>query len=181
MRLAGIGSHHSARAQTDEWLTPQFVLDALGPFGLDPCANVEHPGRCAPRYYTIEVDGLTEPWCGRVWLNPPYSNVAAWVDRLSEHEDGGTALVFARTETSWWFEYVWPRATAVLFLRGRLTFLRPDSSHARARAGRDGGGGNAGAPSALVAYGEYDAEMLRRSPLAGAFVIPPGAQTTQPG
>ncbi|MDA8287229.1 MAG: DNA N-6-adenine-methyltransferase [Actinomycetota bacterium] len=66
------------------------------------------PWATATRQYTVEEDGLQQQWSGRVWLNPPYSNAAAWVKRLSRHGIG-TALVFARTETSWWFESVWGR------------------------------------------------------------------------
>lgn len=170
MRLPGIGSHHSAAAQTDEWLTPQHVLDALHPFDLDPCAHPDHPARCAPFGYTIEDDGLTMPWLGRIWMNPPYSDVAAWMDRLAHHSMGGVALVFARTETQWWHDSVWGHASAVLFLRGRLTFLRADGAHQREDGGRRGGGGNAGAPSALVGYGLLEPDRLARAPLSGALV-----------
>ena len=37
----GMGSHHSAAAGTHVWLTPPHVVDALGPFDLDPCASTE--------------------------------------------------------------------------------------------------------------------------------------------
>ncbi|WP_280940170.1 hypothetical protein [Mesorhizobium sp. WSM1293] len=41
-----IGSHHSARAGTDVWLTPPAILAALGgaeSFDLDPCAPLDRP------------------------------------------------------------------------------------------------------------------------------------------
>lgn len=169
MTLPGIGSHHSARSQTDDWLTPPALLNALGWFDLDPCMSLAQEWQTAREGFTIEDDGLSMPWRGRVWLNPPYSNVGPWMRKMRAH-GRGTALVFARTETAWWFDSVWPHATAILFLRSRVTFLRPDGSHQRANGGTDGGNGNAGAPSALVAYGVDDAAGLSASGLAGALV-----------
>ncbi|WP_237755001.1 hypothetical protein [Nocardia nova] len=73
----------------------------------------------------------------------------------------GTALVFARTETRWFIDAVWERATAVLFLHHRLRFCLPDGSPAP---------GNAGAPSCLVAYGTTDAIALATPDLAGTWI-----------
>lgn len=42
-RLPGISSLRSARADTDEWLTPPQLLKCLGPFDLDPCSPVDRP------------------------------------------------------------------------------------------------------------------------------------------
>lgn len=39
----GMGSHHSARAMKDEWLTPPGIVSALGEFDLDPCSPVDRP------------------------------------------------------------------------------------------------------------------------------------------
>jgi phage N-6-adenine-methyltransferase len=160
--LPGIGSHHSARRLTDEWLTPPHVIEALGPFDLDPCSPVGRPWPTAARHLTVEDDGLSEPWEGRVWLNPPYSDVERWVARLADHNHG-TALVFARAETRWFFRWVWQRASALLFLEGRLTFLRPDGTLSKE-------GHNAGGPSVLVAYGAADRHALLTSGLSGAVV-----------
>jgi len=41
--MAGIGGHHSTHAATHDWITPQYVLDALGRFDLDPCASLTQP------------------------------------------------------------------------------------------------------------------------------------------
>jgi hypothetical protein len=71
------------------------------------------------------------------------------------------ALIFARTETEMFFEAVWRAASAVLFLKGRLFFCRPDGVPARA---------NAGAPSCLVAYGPQDRGRLERMMEYGHFV-----------
>lgn len=95
-----------------------------------------------------------------MWVNPPYSAVPRWLGRLASH-GRGTALVFARTETRW-FSQAWRQASGLLFLEGRLCFHRLN--------GRQQNGHNAGAPSVLIAYGTDDAERLRASGVAGAFV-----------
>lgn len=162
----GMSGHTSPVNQTPIWLTPPHVLDALGPFDLDPCACSEpRPWPTAAEHYTVEDDGLSRPWHGRVWLNPPYggpSIVRPWLQRMAEH-GRGTALIFARTETEASFDFMWrhPAATAALFLEGRLTFHYPDGRRASA---------NGGAPSVLIAYGDDDAARLRRSSLPGAYV-----------
>ena len=161
-----MGAHHSQRAKTCVWLTPPAILRALdwGSFDLDPCACSEpRPWSTARTHYTAEDDGLSQPWAGRVWLNPPYGPppiIGPWMDRMAAHGNG-TALIFARTETALFKRTVWDAASAVLFLTGRLHFHHPDGSRAPA---------NAGAPSCLVAYGESDADILRASGLPGRFI-----------
>lgn len=119
------------------------------------------PWATAARSYTATDDGLAQPWSGRVWLNPPYSREAEkWLRKLASH-DRGTALVFARTETSWFVDTVWKRASGLLFLFGRLHFHHADGTRAPA---------NAGAPSVLVSYGLKDKVRLMRSNLKGRFV-----------
>lgn len=168
-----MGSHHSSRMVTDVWLTPRRVLDALGSFDLDPCAAPPpRPWPTAARHICLPQDGLSAPWEGRVWLNPPYSREAVrWLDRIVEH-GRGTALVFARTETEWFVRTVWSAASAVRFVHGRLTFCRADGSPA---------GANSGAPSVLVAYGDTDAEVLRVADIAGGTYVDLRGITRHPG
>lgn len=159
--MTGMSSHQSQRAITHEWLTPPEILRALGPFDLDPCAPVNSPWYMAREHYTIEDDGLSQPWHGYVWMNPPYGRHAdAWLAKLADHGQG-IALIFARTETAPFANWVWNRADGMLFLKGRLFFHRPDGSRARV---------NAGAPSVLVAYGKTALERLANAGLPGFFV-----------
>lgn len=148
--------------RTDIWLTPKFVLDALGPFDLDPCAPEAQPWPTAHQRYTKTDNGLLLPWEGRVWLNPPYSHglLAAFMQRMARH-DHGTALIFAKTETRMFFEYVWNNASALLFMKSRLHFHDPSGEMAPY---------NSGAPSVLVAYGPQDADVLSAEPIEGKFI-----------
>lgn len=103
LEFKGLGGHHNSRAQTDEWLTPPFVLAALGgweSFDLDPCTPDIQPWPTAKARYTRADDGLAQPWSGRVWLNPPYyaNVIGKWLARLADH-GRGTTIIFARTET----------------------------------------------------------------------------------
>jgi len=161
-RAGGIGSHTAPnRGATDSWITPKWIIDDLGPFDLDPCQCVPQPWTCATEAYTRDDDGLAMPWTGRVWLNPPYGPATGdWLAKLADHGKG-TALIFARTETEMFVSWVWKRATAILFIEGRLYFHHPDGRKAK---------GNSGGPSVLVAYGDDDAAALRASGIRGSFV-----------
>lgn len=165
-RLTGqrraMGSHQSARMGSDIWLTPRPVLTALGPFDLDPCSAPDQQiWPTAEHHYTLPTDGLSQPWFGRVWLNPPYGQHAwRWLAKLAAHGNG-IALVFARTETEGFVREIWRKADAVLFLHGRLHFHHANGVRA---------GANSGAPSCLVAYGHNNVDALRTSGLDGSLV-----------
>lgn len=137
--------------KSDEWLTPPEWIRALGHFDLDPCSPIDRPWPTAGGHYTKEDDGLSLQWTGRVWCNPPFGREAVkWLQRMAEHGDG-IALVPARTETRAWYKWVWGKADAVCFVRGRPHFHRVDGSRAPF---------NSGAPIALVAYGQRNVDAL---------------------
>ena len=142
------GGHEAPnKGATNEWYTPPYILDALGPFDDDPAL----PG---------QTDGLTRGWKKFVWLNPPYGpECGKWLKRLSEHGNG-IGLVFARTETKWFKRTVWDTASALYFLYGRLSFYK---NGMKAK-------GNSGAPSVLVAYGHTAVDRLKNCTLPGFFV-----------
>ena len=147
-------------ANTHDWLTPPEILAALGDFDIDPCASQFQPWRTATQQYTIEDDGLTREWLGRVWCNPPYGpHAAKFLKRMAEHGNG-IALIFARTETKSFQKHCWRKADAMLFMSGRIKFRLPGG----------GSSGPAGAPSVFIAYGKRNAEILRDSGIEGYFV-----------
>jgi ParB family chromosome partitioning protein len=120
-----------------EWYTPGYLLEAavqvMGGIDLDPASSDAQQAAApikAARYYTIENDGLAQPWCGRVFLNPPYA--ARLIDTfvaklLTERQIGhlqqGVLLTNSSTETRWWHDAA-SHCDAVCFLRGRVRFLK---------------------------------------------------------
>lgn len=107
----------------NEWLTPPCLLRRLGPFDLDPCSPVNRPWDTARHHYTIEDDGLQQPWFGRVFCNPPYDTalIVRFIRRCVEHRNA-VALTFARTDTRLFHELIFPNADSILFIKGRLSF-----------------------------------------------------------
>ena len=139
-----LGSHQASVGKSQVHVTPRWIIERLGPFDLDPCAADPRPWDCAARNVVEAEGGLSRPWCGRVWLNPPFDRyaVGAWIQKLADHGDG-IALLHARTEATW-FEPCWEAARGILFLADRIKFCRPDGSEQPA---------NSGAPPVLVAFG----------------------------
>ena len=146
-------------AGKDEWLTPKYITDALGDFDLDPCSPIVRPWPTAKNHYTINDDGLSKEWQGRVWCNPPYGDKAKhWLKKCSEHGNC-IVLIFARTETKMFFDYIWDRADGIFFFKGRIAFLDVNGNKSA----------SAGAPSCLVSYGENNTEILSKITLPGKF------------
>lgn len=157
----GITGIHRADSLKEEWLTPPHILAALGSFDLDPCAACHQPWPTARQHFTIIDDGLKRVWRGRVWCNPPYGKQTThWLKRLADHGNG-IALTFARTETVMFFEQIWGKANALLFIEGRLHFHHANGGRAKL---------NAGGPSVLVAYGRDNVECLRACEIRGQFI-----------
>ena len=66
---------------TNEWETPQAFYDKLDSefhFTLDPCATDEN--HKALKWFTEGDDGLSQPWFGSVFMNPPYGReIGKWM------------------------------------------------------------------------------------------------------
>ncbi|MCB8880091.1 hypothetical protein ACELLULO517_07580 [Acidisoma cellulosilytica] len=158
-------THRNAVGESDEWFTPPSIFAALNcRFDLDPCQPSE--GRAflsvpCDRFLTAFEDGLTSPWHGFVWLNPPFggrNGVVPWLSRFIDHGDG-IALVCARTSAGWFHDFA-PMVDAILFPRGKTKFIRPDGSV----------GGSPHDGIALLAKGSKAVAALRNSGL-GYFAV----------
>lgn len=115
-------------SKTNEWATPQLFFDKLNEefkFTLDPCAT--HDNAKCSNYYTIEDDGLSKNWGGNiVFMNPPYGReLKHWVQKAYEESLNGATVVClipARTDTTYWHNYIFGKADDIRFIKGRLKF-----------------------------------------------------------
>jgi hypothetical protein len=162
--MSKMGAHQSSASAGVDWLTPPVWLDALGKFDLDPCCPERMPWPTAPVMWTPSINGLNRDWFGRVWCNPPYGPpriIEPWMARMANHGNG-IALIFARTDTNCWHEFVFNAAVGALFVRGRPNFHTASGSKSIK---------NCGAPVALIAYGEDNMRAIASSGIAGKLVI----------
>ena len=82
-----------------------------------------------------------------------------WLNKLQKHGNG-IALIFARTETKCFFENVWDKADALLFVKGRIKFYNLEGIQK----------GTPGAPSVFIAYGKNNALALKNSGIEGKYL-----------
>ena len=110
-------------SNTDLWATPQDFFDKLDAefhFDLDVCALQEN-AKC-DRFFTPDVDGLSQEWAGTVWCNPPYGRqIGKWVKKAHDSDCTVVMLLPARTDTAWFHDYIYGKAE-IRFVRGRLKF-----------------------------------------------------------
>ena len=112
-------------SKTDLWYTPQDFFkkyDDVYKFETDVCATDDN-AKCA-KYYTEEMDGLSQEWRDVCWMNPPYGRtIGKWMKKAYESSLSGAAvvcLVPARTDTNWWHDYA--MKGDIEFIKGRLKF-----------------------------------------------------------
>ncbi|ARU50138.1 hypothetical protein CBR64_00145 [Cellulosimicrobium cellulans] len=135
---------------TDERYTPRWLFDVLGEmFDLDPASPV-NGGDCVPALvkYTVVDDGLTQPWHGFVWCNPPFSNATPWADRFMDH---GYGLWLGPVANAAWFNELANVADRIWLMRD-FAFTHP--THAGKRSSM---------PLALVALGDRAAAAIDRA------------------
>lgn len=131
--VSSMSVHFSS--ESPEHYTPKKIIDAairvMGAIDLDPCSNSkETPNVPALDHYTSADDGLSMPWFGRVYMNPPYGRViGGWTEKLAaEYEVGNVteaiALVPGRIDTQWW--QALGENYHACFVTGRLTFIGND-------------------------------------------------------
>jgi len=131
--------HVSHNSGENEWYTPPEIIEAarnlMGGIDTDP-ATSEIANRVvqADTWYTKEDDGLTKPWTGNVWLNPPYAQplIGQFIDALdSKYQRGefdeACILVNNATETRWG-QLLLGMSSAVCFIAGRVRFLDPSGA-----------------------------------------------------
>ena len=135
-------------SENEHWLTqPDFlrlVVAVLGSIDIDPCTNRASIVPANHHCYAGEQDGLTIPWVGRLFCNPPYGNkIPLWTTAMRLRAGIGglrscelIGLIPARVDTEWCQRDVFAAADAWVFWSGRLTFWQPGDPSAFDKSGK---------------------------------------------
>lgn len=131
-----VTAHVSRNSGDNEWYTPKDYIslarEVMGEIDLDPasCADANKVVK-AITYYSQNENGLEQPWHGRVFMNPPYSqpHIQKFSDKLVHHVLTGdisqaVVLVNNATETRWG-QHLLRNAAAVCFPASRIKFWHP--------------------------------------------------------
>ena len=123
----------------EESYTPEQYLESarkvMGGIDLDPASNdMAQEDVQAGTYYTVEHDGLSKEWFGRMWMNPPYTArvINQFIDKAVKHFHAGEisqAIILTNnnTDTSWFHQGA-GASSAICFTAGRINFLKRDGS-----------------------------------------------------
>lgn len=116
-----------SEATTDDYYTPEWIFDGMGlEFDLDPAAppgGVEYIP--AKRYLTKQDDGLNAEWVGKVWLNPPFSEMSPWARKWIAH---GNGVLLAPVSKAAWPSEVMNAANAIWVPRSGIPFRYADGT-----------------------------------------------------
>ena len=118
--------HYSSKS--NEWNTPDDLYNKLEKefnFTLDPCTNGEN-NKC-DKFYTEKENGLIQDWSKDiVFMNPPYGRqISQWIEKAYNESLKGSkvvCLIPSRTDTKYWHDFIFNKASEVRFIKGRLKF-----------------------------------------------------------
>ncbi|WP_163098557.1 DNA N-6-adenine-methyltransferase [Acidithiobacillus ferrianus] len=130
--------HVAQNSGNNEWYTPGEIIRtakaAMGAIDCDPASSeLANETVGATFFYSETQNGLTLPWSGRVWLNPPYAQplIAQFAEAVASKYEAGEyeqacILVNNATETGW-FQRILSVASGACFPSSRIRFLSPDN------------------------------------------------------
>ena len=127
-------TYSTPKTSTNEYGTPPQLIrrleGALGEkFDLDPCSGAERDP-IAKEKYTKDDDGLSKPWFGNVFVNPPFSDCEMWAKKSYDEQQNGGAervvlLLPVRLATGYFHDYL-SAADALCFPRGRINYCNSE-------------------------------------------------------
>ena len=114
----------------DLWQTPKEVFDKLDSefrFTCDVAAS--ELNKLCESYIDEDENSLDATWMNANWCNPPYSDIAPWVQKaIIEHRHGKTIVMLVPADTSVkWFRLAYDSCNEVRFISGRLSFINADT------------------------------------------------------
>jgi hypothetical protein len=137
---------------SDDYYTPPWIFEALGlRYNMDVCSPPNgSPWIPADRFLSIVEDGLSTDWCGKVWMNPPYSKPTPWIMKWLNHANGIGLVPMSKAA---WFNVLWERPdVAIISLTNQLKFMTPDGQTKGIFM-----------PTVLIGIGDENIEAMRKS------------------
>ena len=115
-------------SKSNEWNTPDDLYNTLDNefnFTLDPCTNGLN-NKCN-KFYTEKENGLIQDWSKDiVFMNPPYGRqISQWIEKAYNESLKGAkvvCLIPSRTDTKYWHDFIFNKASEIRFIKGRLKF-----------------------------------------------------------
>ena len=118
----------------NNWSTPKGIYNDLNEefeFDFDPCPLNSAVKLSKTLFDEVNnderevYDGLNVEWGESNFVNPPYSDIAKWIEKsYLESKKGKTVvlLIPSRTDTKAFHKYVLPFCKEIRFCKGRLKF-----------------------------------------------------------
>lgn len=140
-------NHRAQGTGENEWYTPpEFIEKArkvMGGIDLDPATSAQANITVgADKIYTVQDDGLSYEWQGKIWLNPPYSQpaISNFANKMVNEWRSGrvtSAVVLTHNYTDTrWFHTLASACTAICFTKGRIAFVNQDGEKAAPTQGQ---------------------------------------------
>lgn len=124
----------------NSWGTPAHIIEVFyevaGRIDIDPASNAKAQEIVGASIWygpgsPYGEDGLTQPWEGKVWLNPPYGKglIQPFADKLY-HENRafrtkGFAVLVNLDPSTRWFKCLLDEAYYLVLLDERVAFIDP--------------------------------------------------------
>lgn len=133
----GIKNPFGDRHATAEWYTPPALIEmarvVMGRIDLDPASSpLPQTWIQADTFYTKETNGLTQPWYGKVWCNPPYGTPSTRLmarefleKAIAEYTDNrieAAILLLNRTGAKWYVD-LFEEIPGICHVTKRINFI----------------------------------------------------------
>jgi len=140
-------NHRAIGTGENEWYTPieyiQAVKKVFSEIDLDPASSEQAQETVmAKSFFTINDNGLSKTWNGKIFLNPPYTqpDIKNFIQKAVDEYSSGNiqeAIILTHnyTDTSW-FHSAASKCSAICFTRGRIGFLSPEGKKAAPTQGQ---------------------------------------------
>lgn len=139
--------------RNDNLRTPQYIINALGAFNLDPCAGEFTQIADTNWWDGRGENGLDRDWYGMVYCNPPFSQKDIWIKKMIDHNNG--ILVLPERGSAPWFGPL-AQSCKMYFVMGR-------------KINFDGGSSSNNVGSVLFPFGKTAILRIEESGLPGHF------------